>query len=111
MAILWWLKFRGIFNCRLLCITHKAIYICIYIYIFVGVLEYLSKLVSIRTTTRPISECKLMKLFVPFVSSMYAYAAFTVSAPKYWNSLPDDARTISYVITLKCRLYSYTLSL
>ena len=74
MAILGWLKFRDICKFRLLCITHKAIYI--------GVPEYLSKGVIIRVTTRPSRKCELMKLSVPFDSSMYADAAFTVAAPK-----------------------------
>ena len=52
-----------------------------------------------------------MKLSVPLVSSIYAYAAFTVAAPKYRNSLPDELRTLSYFITFKCRLHSYMLSL
>ena len=40
-------------------------------------------------------KCELMKLSLPLVSSMYADAAFTVAAPKYWNSLPDELRTMS----------------
>ena len=32
---------------------------------------------------------------------MYANSAFTVAAPKYWNSLPDELRTMS---SFKCRL-------
>ena len=63
MAILGWLKFRDICKFRLICITHKAIYM--------GVPEYLSKRVRIRTTTRPSRKCELMKLSVPFVSSMH----------------------------------------
>ena len=76
-----------------------------------GVPEYLSKGVIIRVTTRPIHKCELMKLYVQFVSSMYADSAITVTAPKYWNSLPDELRTISSFITFKFRLYSYMLSL
>ena len=55
---------------------------------------------------RPSRKCELMKLSVPFVSSMYADAAFTVAAPKYWINLP---LTIYYFITFKCRLYSHIL--
>ena len=55
-----------------------------------GVPEYLSKRVRIRATNCPSRKCELMKLSLPFVSSMYADAAFTVAAQKYWNSLPDD---------------------
>ena len=64
-----------------------------------GVPEYLSKGVIIRATKRPSRKCELMKLSVPLVSSIYADAAFTVAAPKYWNRLPDDLRNISYFIT------------
>ena len=73
--------------------------------IYNGVPEYLSKRVMIQTNIRPSHKCELMKLSVPFVSSMYADAAFTVAAPKYWNSLPDDLRIMSSFITFKCRLY------
>ena len=73
--------------------------------------SYLSKGVIIRTTTHPSRKCELMKLYVPFVSSMYADAAFTVAAPKYCNSLPDELRTMSSFITFKCRLHTYMVSL
>ena len=76
-----------------------------------GVPEYLSKGVIIQTTTRPSRKCELMKLSDPLVSSMFADAAFTVAAPKYWNSLPGELRTMSSCITFKYRLYSYMLSL
>ena len=42
---------------------------------------------------------------------MYADAAFTVAAPKYWNSLPDELRTMSSFITFKRRLHTYMVSL
>ena len=48
-----------------------------------------------------------MKLSLPLVSSMYEDAAFTVAAPKYWNTLPDELRTKSSFITFKSRLHSY----
>ena len=103
MATLGWLKFRDLCKFRLLCITHKAIYM--------GVPSYLSKGLIARTTTRPIHKCDLMKLSLLLVSSMYAYAALTVAAPKYWNSLPDELRTMSSFITFKCRLHTYMVSL
>ena len=31
---------------------------------------------------------------VGLVSSIYADAAFTVAAPKYWNNLPYELRTL-----------------
>ena len=74
MATLGWLQFRDLCKFRLLCITHKAIYM--------EVPSYLSKGLIIRTTTRPSRKCELMKLSLPLVSSMYADAAFTVASPK-----------------------------
>ena len=62
--------------------------------------EYLSKKVRIRATTRPIRKGELMKLYVPFFYSMYEDTAFTVAAPKYWNSVSDDL-LISYFVTFK----------
>ena len=103
MATLGWLKSRELCKFHLLCITHKAIYM--------GVPSYLSKGLIIRATTRPGRKCELMKLSVPLVSSINTFAAFTVTAPKYLNSLPDELRTKSYFITFKCRLHSYMLSL
>ena len=52
-----------------------------------GVPEYLSKRIRIPATTRPSRKylrhiCELMKLSVPFISSMYAYTVFTVAVPK-----------------------------
>ena len=65
-----------------------------------GVPSYLSKGLIIRATTRPSRKCELMKLSVPLVSSIYADAAFTVAAQKYWNSLPDELSTMSSFIIL-----------
>ena len=67
-----------------------------------GVPEYLPNRVRIRETTRSSGKYKLMKLSVPFVSCMYEDDVFTVAAPKYWNSIPDDLRTISSFVTFKC---------
>ena len=60
-----------------------------------GVPLYLSKGLIIRITTCPSGKYELMKLSLPLVSSMYEDTAFTVAAPKYWNSLPDELWTIS----------------
>ena len=76
-----------------------------------GVPSYLSKGLIILTTTRPSRKCELMKLYLPLVSSMYADAAFTVAAPKYWNSLPDELLTMLSFITFKCRLHTYMVSI
>ena len=103
---------------------------CIYIYIYVyikvsrymqissslhytqgdmGVPEYLSKRVGIRATLRQIRKYELMKLSMPFVSSMYADCCFQYCYSG--NSLPDELRIISSFVTFKCRLYSHMLSL
>ena len=78
-----------------------------------GVPSYLSNGIIIRSTIRPIRKCELIKLSLPLVSSIYASAdaAFTVAIPKYWNSLPDELRTLLYFIIFKCRLDSNILSL
>ena len=82
-----------------------------------GVPSYLSKGVRIRATiatneyTRPSRKCELMKLSLTLASSMYVDTAFTVAAPKYWNSLPDELRTMSSFTTFKCRLHTYMVSL
>ena len=84
-----WLKFLDIYKFRLLCITHKAIYI------YMGVPSYLYNGIIIRATIRPSRKCELMKLSVPLVSSIYTYSGFTVAAvPKYWNILLDELRTL-----------------
>ena len=56
MATLGWLKLRDLCKFRLLCITHKAIYI------YMVVPSYLSKGLIIRATTRPSCKCELMKI-------------------------------------------------
>ena len=117
MASLGWLKFRDIGSFYVpmqvsIASTYASfVFFALLIRLYMGVPEYLSKGVIIRATTRPSRKCELMKLYVPFVSSMYADADFTVAAPKYWNSLPGELRTLSSFITFKCRLYSYMLSL
>ena len=76
MAILDPLKFRYIYAIFFFFELHTRRYI--------GVPEYLSKRVIIRETTHPSRKCEMMKPYahVPFVSSIYADAAFTIAAPK-----------------------------
>ena len=108
MAILGWLKFRGISN-----FVFFALLIIRYIGIlYMRILKYLSNRVRIRAT-RQSRKYELIKLPVPFFSSMYADYDFTVSSPKYayWNSITDDLWTILYFVSFKCRLYSHVLSL
>ena len=76
-----------------------------------GVPSYTSKGVIIRAITHPSRKSELIKLYVPLVSSIYAYDTFTVAAPNYWKIIPDKLRNISYFITFKCLLYSNILSL
>ena len=72
MATLGWLQFRDLCRFRLICITHKAIGL------YMEVPEYISNRDSIRATTRPSRKCELMTILVPFISYMYADAAFTL---------------------------------
>ena len=65
-----------------------------------GVPSYLSKGLIIRTTICPSRKCELMKLSLPRVSSMYADAAFTVAAPKYWNILPINYGPCHHLLLL-----------
>ena len=65
--------YRDICKFRLLCITHKAINM--------GVLVNLE--VRIRSNNHPSRKYEPMKLFVPFVSSVYTDAAYNVAVSKY----------------------------
>ena len=44
-----------------------------------------------------------------FLSNFIKY--ISLYAPKYWNSLPDELRTMSSFMSFKCRLHTYMVSL
>ena len=90
MRSLGWLKFRYItvkFRLhRLLCITHHAIHR--------RFPEYLAQSIIIQNSNRSSRKCYIMKLVQRSTSLAYSESAFSVIAPKSWNSLPYDIRCV-----------------
>ena len=87
MRSLGWLKFRYICKHRLLCIKHKAIYR--------GFPEYLAQSIIIQSSSRSSRKFHIVKLVKRSTSLAYSESAFSVIAPKSWNSLPYDIRCIT----------------
>ena len=79
-----------------------------------GVPEYLSKGLIIRTTTRPSLKCELMKLYVPFVSScmqmmlsLLLLRSTGTVFPMNYGPCYNVLLLILILTFLICRLYSF----
>ena len=103
MRSLGWLKFRYICIHRLLCIPHKAIHS--------GFPEYLAQSITIQSSNRSSRKCHIMKLVQKSTSFAFSESAFSVIAPKSWNSLPYDIRRVSSISLFKRKLYVHFKSL
>ena len=97
------LKFRYICIHRLLCITHKAIHR--------GFHAYLAQSITIQSSNRSIRKYHIIKLVQRSTSLAYSESAFSVIAPKSWNSLPYDIRCIKSLSLFKRKLYVHFKSL
>ena len=103
MRSLGWLKFRYLCRYRLLCITHKVIHL--------RSPEYLADLISMHTLSRASRKCHTMKIVQRSTISAHSDSAFSVVAPKYWNSLPYDIRCLKSLSLFKCKLSTHLLTL
>ena len=103
MRSLSWLKFRYLCRYRLLCITHKVIYL--------RSPEYLADLISIQTLSRASRKCHTMKIVQRSTISAHSESAFSMVAPKYWNALPYEIICLKYLSIFKCKLSTYILTL
>ena len=102
MRSLGWLKFRYLCRYRLLC-THKVIHL--------RSPEYLADLSSIQTLSRASSKCHMMQIVQRSTISAHSESAFSVVAPKYWNSLPYEIMYLKSLSIFKCKLSTYLLTL
>ena len=103
MRSLGWLKFRYIFIHRLLCIKYKAIHR--------GFPEYLAQSITIQSSNRSSRKCHIMKLVQQSTSLAFSESAFSVIAPKSWNSFPYDIRCVTSISLFKSKLYVHFKSL
>ena len=87
----------------LLCIIHKAIHR--------GFHEYLAQSITIQSSNRSSRKCHIMKLVQQSTSLAFSESAFSVIAPKSWNSLPYDIRCITSISLFKRKLYVHFKSL
>jgi hypothetical protein len=63
--------------------------------LYFGQPEYLRSLINVSKPMRPLrSSANGLMLDIPFCKTETASRAFAVSAPKLWNSLPVDIRTL-----------------
>ena len=86
MRPLGWLKFRYLCRYRLLCITHKVIYL--------RSPEYLSDMISIQTLSQASRKCHTMKIVQRSTISVHSESAFPEVSPQYWNVRPYEIRCL-----------------
>src|SRR3981189_1612189 len=69
--------------------------------------SYLCEFIRYRSTSRDLRSMNDVLLDVPKFKSCIGSRAFVVSAPKLWNSLPNDLRTAESLISFKSKLKTY----
>ena len=99
-----WLPVKARIEHKLLTLTFKAVH--------GQAPSYLSELISRRPTLRPgLRSNHSLLLTVPKITSRAdkstADRAFSLSAPKLWNSLPEELRNCSSVETFKGKLKTF----
>ena len=104
MRSIGWIMFRYIFKHRLCVLRIYAIQLDLH--------EYLAQFIIIQSYNRSSRKCHVMKLVQLTTYLAYPESAFSVIAPKSWNSLPYDIRcTSSLSLFIKCKLYVHFKSL
>ena len=74
-------------------------------YIYRGFTEYLAQSITIQSLNRSSRKCYIMKLVQQSTSLSFSESAFSVIAPKSWNSLPYDIRCVISISLFKRKLY------
>ena len=103
MRSLGWLKFRYICIHSLVYIKHKTIHR--------GFPEYLAQSITIQSSNISSRKCHIMKLVQRSTSLAFSESAFSVFAPKSWNSLPYCIRCVTSMSLFKRKLYVHFKSL
>ena len=100
-----WLPIRYRINFKIILLTLKAIH---------GLApKYISDLVVIKSSTYNLRSADSLFLSVPHINTKRTLGdrAFTIAAPKLWNSLPVELRQINSIFPFKRQLKSYLFQL
>lgn len=100
-----WLPIRYRINFKIILLTFKAIH---------GLApKYISDLVVIKSSTYNLRSADSLFLSVPHINTKKTLGdrAFTIAAPKLWNSLPVELRQINSIFAFKRQLKSYLFQL
>ena len=62
---------------------------------------YITNLLHEQRATRELRSATNNDLYVPPSRSRYGDRTFSVSAPRMWNALPNEMKTISCLVTFK----------
>ena len=100
-----WLPIRYRINFKIILLTFKAIH---------GLApKYISDLVVINSSMYNLRSADSLFLSVPHINTKRTLGdrAFTIAAPKLWNSLPVELRQINSIFAFKRQLKSYLFQL
>ena len=100
-----WLPIRYRINFKIILLTFKAIH---------GLApKYISDLVVIKSSLYNLRSADSLFLSVPHINTKRTLGdrAFTIAAPKLWNSLPVELRQINSIFAFKRQLKSYLFHL
>lgn len=100
-----WLPIRYRINFKIILLTFKAIH---------GLApKYISDLVVIKSSTHNLRSADSLLLSVPHIKTKKTLGdrAFTIAAPKLWNSLPVELRQINSIFAFKRQLKTYLFQL
>ena len=94
-----WLPIEQRIQFKLICLTFKGLYN--------QAPDYISEMLVPYSQTRRLRSCSKQLLAVQRTNLKYGNRAFSIAAPKLWNGLPDDIRTIKSFPLFKKRLKTY----
>ena len=75
-----------------------------------SVLEYLSRHIMIRSSTRSLRSSSAPLLHVPFRRTSFDKRSFSTAAPSVWNSLPGSVQNCDMLALFKSRLKAHLFS-
>ena len=91
-----WLPIQSRTQFKIATITYKALNL--------GTPRYLAELLSVRSSSRSLRSSSGLLLDVPFSRTVTADRAFSIAAPRLWNSLDISVRSAPTLLTFKSRL-------
>ena len=99
LQYLHWLPIEQRINYKIAILTFNTLH--------TGQPEYLRSLLNCRVSSRALRSSDSVVLSFPSFRTDFGSRAFSISAPRVWNSLPADLRSNTSAVTFRCHLKTH----